>query len=230
MRRRRPHRPGAASAGGRSRCPTARCASGRRSRRGGVSGRRLARARAGAGRADRPGARARAPRRDRVAAAGDAYIWTAKQAASACAARVVLDGERHELDGDAAFIDDSAGYHARHTAWKWSAGVGRLDDGRRGRLEPRDRRPRLAARAASGRCGSTASRARSGPSEFAADLSRRVAAALRFSEWSAREENRQPARDALALPPAVRHVRGGAARRPRAGRGLRRDGGATTCW
>ena len=29
-----------------------------------------------------------------------------------------------------AFIDDSAGYHARRTAWHWSAGHGRLEDGR----------------------------------------------------------------------------------------------------
>jgi hypothetical protein len=27
-------------------------------------------------------------------------------------------------------VDESAGYHARHTAWLWSAGVGRSADGR----------------------------------------------------------------------------------------------------
>jgi hypothetical protein len=34
------------------------------------------------------------------------------------------------VDGDEAFIDESAGYHARHTAWRWSAGIGRAVDGR----------------------------------------------------------------------------------------------------
>ena len=34
-----------------------------------------------------------------------------------------------ELDA-LAVIDDSAGYHARHTAWRWCAGVGRAEDGR----------------------------------------------------------------------------------------------------
>ena len=29
-----------------------------------------------------------------------------------------------------AVVDVSAGYHPRHTVWKWSAGVGRLTDGR----------------------------------------------------------------------------------------------------
>ena len=34
------------------------------------------------------------------------------------------------FDGEHGFIDESAGYHARHTAWRWSAGVGRTGDGR----------------------------------------------------------------------------------------------------
>ena len=32
-----------------------------------------------------------------------------------------------------AIVDESAGYHARHTAWRWSAGVGVVGDGRRDR-------------------------------------------------------------------------------------------------
>jgi hypothetical protein len=50
------------------------------------------------------------------------YIWTRKHLMRA---RGVLDagGRRHEIDQQA-FIDDSAGYHQRHTVWKWSAGVG----------------------------------------------------------------------------------------------------------
>lgn len=42
---------------------------------------------------------------------------------------VVLDGVAHAVDA-CAVVDDSAGYHARHTAWRWSAGVGRCEDGR----------------------------------------------------------------------------------------------------
>jgi len=42
---------------------------------------------------------------------------------------VVVDGVTRELDA-LAIVDDSAGYHARHTAWRWCAGVGLADDGR----------------------------------------------------------------------------------------------------
>jgi hypothetical protein len=47
-------------------------------------------------------------------------------------ARGVLDasGRRREID-QYAFIDDSAGYHERHTAWEWSAGVGTARTGER---------------------------------------------------------------------------------------------------
>jgi len=43
---------------------------------------------------------------------------------------VSAGGETFELDGEHGFVDESAGYHARHTAWRWSAGIGRTDDGR----------------------------------------------------------------------------------------------------
>jgi len=59
-----------------------------------------------------------------------AYIWTRKQACVPVSGSVEISGERHEIDGGAGFIDDSAGYHARHTAWYWSAGVGTAVDGR----------------------------------------------------------------------------------------------------
>jgi hypothetical protein len=42
---------------------------------------------------------------------------------------VVLGRVVHELDA-LAVVDDSAGYHARQTAWRWCAGVGRAEDGR----------------------------------------------------------------------------------------------------
>jgi hypothetical protein len=62
---------------------------------------------------------------------GGAYIWTRKQACVPVSGSVEIDGERFAIDGDPGFIDDSAGYHARHTAWQWSAGIGRTVDGRR---------------------------------------------------------------------------------------------------
>ena len=62
---------------------------------------------------------------------GRSYIWTAKRAPVAVRGRVRVDVRTWELDGEHGFIDDSGGYHARHTAWRWSAGVGRADDGRR---------------------------------------------------------------------------------------------------
>lgn len=59
---------------------------------------------------------------------GDSYIWTRKQA-PAMRGHVTVADRRHEFDGRG-IVDDSAGYHARHTAWLWSAGVGTLADGR----------------------------------------------------------------------------------------------------
>jgi hypothetical protein len=48
---------------------------------------------------------------------GRSWIWTRKRLVSA--------------SGGTALVDDSAGYHARHTTWYWSAGSGSLADGRR---------------------------------------------------------------------------------------------------
>lgn len=59
------------------------------------------------------------------------YIWTRKQACVPVRGSVELDGRSHSIDGDGGFVDDSAGYHARHTSWSWSAGVGTAADGRR---------------------------------------------------------------------------------------------------
>lgn len=60
---------------------------------------------------------------------GGAYAWTRKQGGVRAHGRVVLDGVEHALDA-LAVVDDSAGYHARRTAWRWSAGVGLTADGR----------------------------------------------------------------------------------------------------
>ena len=53
------------------------------------------------------------------------------QAGGPAGARPGARGRRDfELDGALGFVDESAGYHARHTAWRWSAGIGGAEDGR----------------------------------------------------------------------------------------------------
>ncbi len=124
---------------------------------------------------------------DGVEVVSPGYIWTRKQAG--IAARGTVMGRPFE---GRAFIDDSAGYHAHHTAWYWSAGVGVSDAG-----EP------VAWNLVDGvhdaPKGSERSVWRSGepyevgPVEFAPDLSRigfAEGGELRFSAWAEREENR----------------------------------------
>jgi len=53
---------------------------------------------------------------------GRQYIWTRKQPVTA-RGRVTL-GAREIVVVAAGLIDDSAGYHARRTAWEWCAGAG----------------------------------------------------------------------------------------------------------
>jgi hypothetical protein len=59
---------------------------------------------------------------------GDQYAWTRRRADVPARGWISLGGERRELDLRA-IVDESAGYHARHTAWFWSAGVGTLASG-----------------------------------------------------------------------------------------------------
>ncbi|MGH2837718.1 MAG: DUF2804 domain-containing protein [Thermoleophilaceae bacterium] len=59
---------------------------------------------------------------------GRTFAWTAKQADVPARGVVRLEGRELEVDARAV-VDESAGYHPRHTAWKWSAGVGTLADG-----------------------------------------------------------------------------------------------------
>ncbi len=56
---------------------------------------------------------------------GGGWIWTRKQAGVPVRGRVMAGGREWPIDGPLGFVDDSAGYHARHTRWRWSAGVGR---------------------------------------------------------------------------------------------------------
>ena len=118
---------------------------------------------------------------------GRSYVWTRKQAPVRVRGVVEAGGRTFELDGDDGFIDDSAGYHARHTAWRWSAGIGRAEDGRRVAWNLVDGVHDLSA--ASERTVWIDGEAQEvPPQEFATDLS--GVGELRFREWSSRESNR----------------------------------------
>ncbi len=57
------------------------------------------------------------------------YVWTRKRAGVPIRCDVRLG--RRRLDVEARGVEDeSAGYHPHHTVWSWTAGVGRLRDGR----------------------------------------------------------------------------------------------------
>jgi hypothetical protein len=59
---------------------------------------------------------------------GREHIWTRKRAGVSARGTVELHGARRSV-ALRAVIDESAGYHARHTAWRWSAGVGTAASG-----------------------------------------------------------------------------------------------------
>jgi hypothetical protein len=117
---------------------------------------------------------------------GRSYIWTRKQAGIAVRGTVRVAGREWRLDGPLGFVDESAGYHARHTVWRWSAGIGRgaggeavawnlvdgVHDARRDseRTVWIDGEPHEV-----------------GPVEFAPDLS--AVGELGFREWSTREDH-----------------------------------------
>jgi Domain of unknown function (DUF2804), C-terminal len=117
---------------------------------------------------------------------GRSYIWTRKQAPVHVSGRVTVAGRSFDVDGDDGFLDESAGYHARHTVWRWSAGLGRTEDGRR-----------VAWNLVDGVHDSPSSSERTvwvdgeprevPHQEFAEDLS--AVGGLRFREWSARESS-----------------------------------------
>lgn len=56
--------------------------------------------------------------------------WTRKRAGVPVRGTVEMAGRRFDIEAFGV-DDESAGYHQRHTAWMWSAGVGRAADGRR---------------------------------------------------------------------------------------------------
>jgi hypothetical protein len=119
---------------------------------------------------------------------GRGYIWTRKQGGARVRGLIEVDGQPLQVDLRG-MVDDSAGYHARHTVWSWSAGVG---SARSGRVlawnlvagvhdAPRDSERTLWVDGA-------ATELR--PVEFAGDLSAISGhdVDLRFSEWAARED------------------------------------------
>lgn len=130
---------------------------------------------------------------------GRGYIWTRKRAPVAVRGSVTADGRTFRVEGDDGFVDESAGYHARHTSWRWSAGVGRTDDGRR-----------VAWNLVDGvhDAGSASERtvwvdgepSEVAPQEFAPGLD--AVGGLRFREWCAREHRlrRGPFRSSYRQP------------------------------
>jgi len=64
-----------------------------------------------------------------VCRSGSGYAWTRKQGGIRAHGTVELEGRRIALDAGAV-VDDTAAYYERHTAWRWSAGVGLATDGR----------------------------------------------------------------------------------------------------
>jgi hypothetical protein len=55
---------------------------------------------------------------------GRQYVWTRKQAGVRAHGTLALDGAAPREMEALAVVDDTAGYHARVTEWRWAAGVG----------------------------------------------------------------------------------------------------------
>jgi hypothetical protein len=62
---------------------------------------------------------------------GRGRVWTRKQAGVAARGEIALDGGPARRVEALAVVDDTAGYHARHTEWWWSAGAGESPEGTR---------------------------------------------------------------------------------------------------
>lgn len=135
------------------------------------------------------GARGGAEPIEVVSPSGAGWVWTRKQAGLPARATVDLPGRGGERELELeAVIDDTAGYHERHTAWRWSTGVGRAATGER-----------VAWNLVSGVHDAPASSERTlwvdgepaevGPARFADDLSGVETAGggrLEFSPWAER--------------------------------------------
>ncbi|MEX2105961.1 MAG: DUF2804 family protein [Solirubrobacterales bacterium] len=64
-----------------------------------------------------------------ICPSGSGWGWTRKRAGVPISGTVEVPGKRWEVSVHG-IDDESAGYHQRHTSWRWSAGVGRAADGR----------------------------------------------------------------------------------------------------
>jgi hypothetical protein len=117
-------------------------------------------------------------------------VRTRKQAGITARGEVRVDSRMYSLSCGAV-VDDTAGYHRRHTRWMWSAGVGTASDGRS-----------VGWNLVSGVNDEDQGSERAiwvdrepfepGPVRFSDDLARiefSEGGALEFSEWAAREDN-----------------------------------------
>jgi uncharacterized protein DUF2804 len=118
---------------------------------------------------------------------GRSYIWTRKQAGVPVRGRVSVGGRELSLDGPLGFVDESAGYHARHTTWRWSAGIGRAAGGAQAVAWNLVDGVHDAARNSERTVWVDGEPHEVGAVEFAADLSR--VGELSFSAWAAREDH-----------------------------------------
>jgi Protein of unknown function (DUF2804) len=121
-----------------------------------------------------------------VSAHGRSYIWTRKQAGIAVKGLVKVRGRELVVDGPYGFVDESAGYHARRTSWRWSAGIGRSRDGRAVAWNLVDG-VHDAASGSERTVWVDGSPQEVEPVTFAANLS--SVGDLRFGEWAAREDH-----------------------------------------
>jgi hypothetical protein len=64
-----------------------------------------------------------------ICPSGSGWGWTRKRAGVPIEGTVEVPGKRWEIAAHGV-DDESAGYHQRHTSWRWSAGVGSASDGR----------------------------------------------------------------------------------------------------
>ncbi len=112
---------------------------------------------------------------------GGHSIWTRKQGGIAARGRVI----GRDIDARA-IVDESDGDHDRHTAWRWSAGVGSADDGGAVAWNLVDG-IHDAPGASERRVWRGGQPVEVDPVEFAPDLSR--VAGLAFTPWAERSEN-----------------------------------------
>jgi len=144
---------------------------------------------------DAPGVRARLevteePGVETLSPHGKSYIWTSKQGGVAVNGLIELNGRPYQVMCRGV-VDDSAGYYARHTVWSWSAGVGRLADGRSVAWNLVDG-VHDAPEASERTVWLDGEPSEVGPVSFAADLSAITfegEAKLTFNEWSARQDH-----------------------------------------